>query len=169
MSTETIETVEAYSINGNFVVDSAHQLTPTSVTLHIDDLPQMTAPGDTILVQVHGLWSENGRSTKNGRGDMIALAVSAGAENGEFKVYPNPFVKNKGAETITFANVKSGAKIQILTSHGQLVRTLRNNDGEDDLKWDLTNENGEIVASGIYIYRVSGSGVDIIDKLAIVK
>ena len=50
-----------------------------------------------------------------------------------------------------------------------MVKTLVKNDGNGNLDWDLSNDRGDIVASGIYIYRVSGKGVEIMDKLAIIK
>ena len=84
-------------------------------------------------------------------------------------VYPNPFVKGADVEAITFANLKQGDKVQILTSRGQLVRTLYKNDSNGDLDWDTTNERGDIVASGVYIYRISGQDREIVNKLAIVR
>lgn len=169
MAKTSIEDIDHYSINGNFIVNIARQTDAKNVQLRVDDLPNIATGGDTLLVQVHGLESESGVLTKYGRGDLISLAVSGDSDGDQIKVYPNPFVLNQGADVITFANLQQGNKVQILTSRGQMVKTLYKNESNGDLEWDLTNERGDNVASGIYIYRISGADVNIMDKLAIIK
>jgi hypothetical protein len=76
--------------------------------------------------------------------------------------YPNPF----NADThIEFTLANSGqTTLKIYNTTGQLVRTLV--DGHLDAKmhkvrWDGRNESGQLIASGIYFYRLnSGNFVD---------
>jgi hypothetical protein len=70
--------------------------------------------------------------------------------------YPNPF----NADThIEFTLAKAGhTTLKIYNTTGQLVRTLV--DGQMDarmhkVRWNGRNHNGEIVASGIYFYRLA--------------
>ncbi|MBN1560721.1 S8 family serine peptidase [candidate division KSB1 bacterium] len=169
MQKSTVEDIDNYSVNGQSIVSATTMLNPMTVHIKAEDLDRIAAADDTILVRVHGLVSENGQSVKYGRGDAIALIVPpAAGEKERVKVYPNPLVMDD-AEAITFANLQQGDQVQILTSRGQLVKTLRKNDGDGDLEWDLTNERGDVVASGIYLYRISGDDTLVLDKLAIVR
>jgi len=77
---------------------------------------------------------------------------------------PNPFVVRAGWDDSTnnfirFFNVTDTAEVQIYTIAGDFVRKLDNvifNDRETGLiEWDTRNAEGEQVASGVYIYRVS--------------
>jgi len=51
----------------------------------------------------------------------------------------------------------------------QLPRTLEENDGNGGVSWDLRNEQGEMVAAGIYIYYVSNGEQSMKGKLGIIK
>ncbi|MBN1465404.1 S8 family serine peptidase [candidate division KSB1 bacterium] len=168
MQKESVETPDHYSIDGQFIISAAQRVDSVTVRLHASELSLIATADDTILVQVHGLVSERGQSTKCGRGDAIAVTGPGSGDKDRFLVYPNPFVADL-AEAITFANLKQGDKVQILTSRGQLVKTLYKNDGDGDLEWDLTNERGDAVASGIYLYRLSSEAAVILHKLAIVR
>jgi len=68
-----------------------------------------------------------------------------------------------------FANLTKQATIKILTFSGQLIRTLEESDGNGGVRWDLRNERGELVASGIYIYYVSINSESKTGKLAIIR
>ncbi len=69
--------------------------------------------------------------------------------------YPNPF---NGHTVIEFHLPKSGdLRIEIFNTLGQKVTTLadtRYDIGIHKLTWDGTNDNGVMVSSGIYLYRV---------------
>jgi len=93
------------------------------------------------------------------------------------EVYPNPFKPNDGkletgtaASGIIFNNLTNGAIVNIYTIMGELVNTLTA-DLTGKATWDATNENGEEVASGLYIYYITGG--DDVDaakgKIAIVR
>ena len=79
-------------------------------------------------------------------------------------VVPNPFRASEawdlnGANELHFTNLPAQAHIQIYTVAGDLVRELDHSDPVRDFeRWDLKNANGQDVASGIYMFRVtSGS------------
>lgn len=75
--------------------------------------------------------------------------------------YPNPFMSGK-ATTILYS-LSSEAMIKTNTEHvqvavydllGRRVRTLTDSENRMRVTWDGENENGKLVASGIYFYRV---------------
>jgi len=76
---------------------------------------------------------------------------------------------------ITLAPSSSGKiKVQIFTVDGLLVKTLKDDDISasmpDVLEWDGTNQSGNTVASGLYLLRIDGAGIDKqVKKLVVVK
>jgi hypothetical protein len=77
--------------------------------------------------------------------------------------YPNPFTTSTAfVFTITGAEVPQNLKIQILTVTGKIVREitkqelghLRVGQNITDFKWDGTDQYGQKLANGVYLYRV---------------
>ena len=92
----------------------------------------------------------------------------------EIYVVPNPFkvesVFNSGE--IMFDNLPNNCLISIYTITGELVKNLEHESVTEGFKmWDLKNENGDILAPGLYIFVVeAGSGLDPrIGKFVIIK
>ncbi|MBN2001267.1 VCBS repeat-containing protein [candidate division KSB1 bacterium] len=72
-------------------------------------------------------------------------------------VNPNPFVPSRGFDKITFfGDAVAFAEIKVYNKAGRLVTTLRETMGESTLDWDATNEKGENLASGVYIWILAG-------------
>jgi hypothetical protein len=96
----------------------------------------------------------------------VALEPTAGPTPNleRVAVVPNPYRATEAWDSPTghevhFINLPTRALIRIYTVSGDLVATLDHNDTVRDFeRWDLKNQNGQDVASGIYMYRVeSGS------------
>ncbi|MEA1963685.1 MAG: hypothetical protein U9O41_00920 [Candidatus Aerophobetes bacterium] len=73
-------------------------------------------------------------------------------------IYPNPCYLNKG-QVVTMANfpLTSELKVYIYDLGDNLVRTLEESEisiegGSRTATWDCKNDNGEVVARGIYLY-----------------
>ncbi|MCG3155910.1 MAG: hypothetical protein DKINENOH_02518 [bacterium] len=70
--------------------------------------------------------------------------------------YPNPF---NPSTVIKFALPQAGrVQLHIYNSAGQLVRTLANDEmaqGWHELTWDGRDQNGQTVATGVYLYRLT--------------
>jgi hypothetical protein len=70
------------------------------------------------------------------------------------RAYPNPWRADRGyAQQITFDQLAGNTTIKIFTVSGHLVRTLGTSSSLTT--WDLNNDSGDRVASGIYIYLVT--------------
>ncbi len=107
--------------------------------------------------------------------DVYTYKVSTKITDAEAKsmfdkvnVYPNPLYaynpigsyvqgdKYKPDEPfITFSNLPNEATVKIFSLSGTKLRTLQKNDTNPFLNWDLKNEDGLRVASGMYIAIVS--------------
>ncbi|WP_375559281.1 C25 family cysteine peptidase [Bernardetia sp. OM2101] len=80
-----------------------------------------------------------------------------------FYPYPNPFsTKMHFVFTLTGAEVPDDIRIQIMTITGKIVRTItkdelgaiRIGDNVTDFTWDGTDEYGDKLANGVYLYKV---------------
>ncbi|MCE3283270.1 MAG: hypothetical protein K0Q66_2007, partial [Chitinophagaceae bacterium] len=87
--------------------------------------------------------------------------------------YPNPFTSSTAfVFTLTGSIVPQNLKIQILTITGKIVREITKDElgnlhiGRNitDFKWDGTDQYGQKLANGVYLYRVvtnlNGSALD---------
>ncbi len=83
--------------------------------------------------------------------------------------YPNPWdTRRTTNRTMTFAVLPDGATVKLFTLSGFWVKTLTANGG--NAVWDLRNDAGELVASGLYFYLVdSPTGAQVKGKVAIIK
>lgn len=84
-------------------------------------------------------------------------------------VYPNPCELAKGCNGVTFTRLTLRASINIFTVSGEKVRTLEKNSNIDSAGWDLRNEFGSRVASGLYLYVIKGEGSAKNGKIVIVR
>ena len=95
----------------------------------------------------------------------------------EINVFPNPYYGinteelNKYNRFVTFTHMPEQAKVRIFNLAGVLVRTLDKEDPGQFVRWDLANEDGFPVASGLYIAYIElpELGTTKILKLAIIQ
>ena len=85
------------------------------------------------------------------------------------KVYPNPWRSDKHAgKSVTFANLPERPLVKLFTVGRHKVRGLNETGGQ--APWDLTNDSGDKVASGIYVYLITdGQGNKVKGKVAVIK
>ena len=83
------------------------------------------------------------------------------------QAFPNPVLE--GSSTIPFTMGTSGnVRIRVLDFAGKEVRHLMDeivDPGEHSVTWDGTNERGERVPAGIYLYQVRSRSIEATRKL----
>ena len=86
-----------------------------------------------------------------------------------FRVYPNPWRSDKHiGRSVTFDRMPAGSTVKLFTVSGHLVKTLTTD--VDTALWDLSNDSGDKVGSGIYIYLIKDAqGDKEKGKLAVIK
>ena len=92
-------------------------------------------------------------------------------------VFPNPYYGvnseelNKYNRFVTFSHLPEKATIRIFNLAGVLVKTIEKNDPDQLQRWDLANQSGLPVASGLYIAYIDmpNLGVTKILKVAIIQ
>jgi flagellar hook assembly protein FlgD len=103
-----------------------------------------------------------------GQGDSAALIFSS-PDLKDIFAYPNPYRSDSGQGWVTIAGLTRTATVRILDASGRLLRTLQETDGNGGVQWDLKDESGAAVASGIYIFYVVGEEAKGKGKLAVVR
>jgi len=99
---------------------------------------------------------------------FAAALISTPVET--MRVYPNPWRSDRHAHfMVTFDGLPAQAPVRVFTLSGHQVRALTS-DSNGKIFWDRTNDSGDLVASGVYLYSVSDSqGQTSIGKLAIIR
>ncbi len=170
MEAGSIENVNNYDLGKLITVESA-TIEPEAhekALLRLQTSQAFGALGKAFPIRVHNLKSVHGISIRPGRGDFLQLIFSKNNLDHVY-TYPNPYRPGLGVDVVTFANLTQRAQVQILTTRGVRVRTLEETNGDGGVAWDLRNDNGDPVASGIYIYRVVSKDQVKMGKLAIMR
>ncbi|HYJ65945.1 MAG TPA: C25 family cysteine peptidase, partial [Parafilimonas sp.] len=132
----------------------------TNNTASIDFTPYLTDDGTYQLI-VHGK-DKTGNTAGN-----VDYTVSFEVYNKPMITnmfnYPNPFTTSTAfVFTVTGSEVPQNIRIQILTITGKIVKEITKEElgslhiGRNitDYKWDGTDEYGDKLANGVYLYRV---------------
>ncbi|NTV51593.1 MAG: T9SS type A sorting domain-containing protein [Candidatus Firestonebacteria bacterium] len=86
-------------------------------------------------------------------------------------VYPNPFLAaaNKGRPEVIFGRLPPRLTLRLYTLTGKLVKTLEKDNAGTTLAWDLRNDSGSPVASGVYLYLIHDGRSQAKGKVALVQ
>jgi len=109
----------------------------------------------------------------NGNGTSVASVSGqitfVNADLSSVRIYPNPWrVDKHSGINITFSGLTTGTTIKLFTISGHKVKEVTT-DGPS-WSWDRTNDNGDPVASGVYIYLITdGQGDKVKGKVAVIR
>ncbi len=81
------------------------------------------------------------------------------------RAYPVPFHSGSGTKFLTFDSFPPDSTIDIYNLNGEQIKTIT--PSANSYQWDVRNQEGEDVASGVYYVRVSGSGGDKTFKIVV--
>ncbi len=85
------------------------------------------------------------------------------------KPFPNLYKPSEGDTQITFTDLSSTCAIEIYTLSGERVRTILENDGDGQAVWDVKNDSGNELSSGVYLYIISNAGGEKRGKIVLTK
>ncbi|KPL26768.1 MAG: hypothetical protein AMS23_00210 [Bacteroides sp. SM1_62] len=157
------------------IYDSRSNPDGSMFVTHSIDLLNTLSPGDTVFIRFR-LYADSGVNgwgwviddieiQKQNAGDNLLPDYYYLAQN-----YPNPF---NSRTTITYAlPERSQVNIKVYDILGQEIITLKNevqDRGEDFVEWDGRNKNGKMVASGMYIYRLTAAGNNLSKKMILLR
>lgn len=83
-----------------------------------------------------------------------AFVSLVSADLSSVRVYPSPWRSDQhDGHDLTFTGLPEASTIKIFTTSGRWVKTIPNVNGQ--ATWNLKNDNGESIASGLYLYVVT--------------
>ena len=100
----------------------------------------------------------------------VNAPAAPSADLSNIKVYPNPFMPGQGHISITFENLTSSIRLRIYKINGELVYEKEADNTDGSITWNVTNDENRKVASGLYIYFITGgAGEKVSGKIAILR
>ncbi len=107
----------------------------------------------------------------------FSMQISSGSMAGKSRLLPpgpNPFLPASGDNLILRLTLDSTSEVEVfvLAEDGRKVRHINRGfrgAGIDEIPWDGRDDDGEIVASGIYIVQVIAGGFQEAAKVAVVR
>lgn len=88
-----------------------------------------------------------------------AASVAVQGRLSGVRAFPNPWRSDRHASLpVTLDHLTSDSIVKIFTVSGRWVKTL--SVSGTTASWDLTNDGGENVASGVYLYVVTAAGAE---------
>lgn len=168
-----------YSFSPNNKVTSIviDQNEKSAIFLDMKNNKPIGTVGIEYVLKIENLISSNTTGNlpiRKGAGSYVVL-TGFSKDLSDVYVYPNPIRTSEGKNYLTFANLPKRVNIIIWDINGNKVRELEERDGNGGLDFDLKNETGESIASGIYIYRAvmiddqNNEGEEKLGKFAILK
>ncbi len=100
---------------------------------------------------------------------LFAAVRSSATASFRPRVFPNPWKVDKdNAVGMTFDQFPTGSTVKIFTIAAEKVRVLHTSAA--DVVWDLKNDDGDTVASGVYLYTVTAPSGDMArGKLVVIR
>jgi hypothetical protein len=144
-----------------------------------DNFARCGTPGDTATCPVINL-NHKALNVSNGTPDApFAHPIEATAGPSDdlelVRVVPNPYRAQEawdlpGGHEVHFINLPARARIRIYTVSGDLVADIDHRDDVRDFaRWNLKNQNGRDVASGIYMYRVETDQFAVQNRFVVIR
>ena len=102
---------------------------------------------------------------------VYQLLAPESVSNEEIIAYPNPVQFGRFGDvskTLKFINVPLGSVIEIYAVTGEKIREVKEPD-KNKVEWDGKKDNGDLVTSGLYLYRIRVAGKDTYGKIAVLQ
>jgi hypothetical protein len=116
--------------------------------------------GDVVTVQYDNPMQVGVDTYTFGTNGSLFSQELAKSQVGKINVFPNPYYGvnseelNKYNRFVTFTHLPAKATVRIFNLAGILVKTIDKDDPDQFLRWDLQNNRGLPVASGMYIVHI---------------
>lgn len=170
LSPETARNASNYEITPRGNVESVRfqEATPSQVELRVSDIV-VGATGLETSLTVTAMRSAKGAALAPD-GSTVALNQPAEGLDNVF-VYPNPYRAARHGESVTIAGLPREATLRILSPDGRFVREVDvTRNGSGGVEWNLRDQQGELVPSGIYLIRVEAPESEpVLKKAAVIR
>jgi hypothetical protein len=119
--------------------------------------------GMTYFVHIRSLKTVDGEELT----ELFGLQIEPPTDFEQLTIFPQPFRPAMDSRLV-FGGLPGNSTVRIYGLNGSLVRTL-DTDVVGGIFWDGTNEGGESVASGVYLYVITSDVGRRTGKIAIVR
>lgn len=152
-----------YAAKQVLFTSSAHN----RVRLELDEHYPAGAVGVEVRINISELTAQSEREL----GETSLLISQSASDLDLAYVYPNPFRGRGAAGTngVIFAALPQTSVIRIFSLDGVLLRKIVHESATGHSEWDLKTQDGDAVASGIYLYSIEANGDEIMGKLAVMR
>ncbi|PIU19367.1 MAG: hypothetical protein COT18_07900 [Elusimicrobia bacterium CG08_land_8_20_14_0_20_59_10] len=161
---------------GGFCGYAAAMLTGGSHRILISEMPSV---GNTTM-KTGGPYALFGNTTQLGEATiaggrclitwgMLNAVRPAQLDVSSAHVFPNPCNVRAGCNGVTFTRLTLNAEISVFTISGERVRKIHKTGNIDGIGWDLKNEAGSRVASGLYLYFINGGETTRKGKIVVIR
>ncbi len=139
---------------------------PNAIYLDLAPGTIISALGTPFILCVHNITAQTTIPLKETEGNCAGETLTE-PDLQNVMVYPNP--AKTSDEVLTFARLTAEAEISIYSLDQRFLKRLKTTDKNGGVKWDMRDETGAILPSGVYWYHVTGkddSGNDVKPKEA---
>lgn len=127
---------------------------------------KIVALGKPFVLCVSDIHDEFGIAIEETKGSCVGVTLTEpDLEN--VMVYPNP--ARRSNRELMFARLTAEAEISIFTMDMRFIRQIKTTERSGGVLWDMRDEHGEQLPSGIYLYQARGkddNGNAVDDKAA---
>ena len=141
------------TIAKNFTVASVTPDSTNSTTVRLHFPPSVNLSELALRLEVkvsQNVTSLAGVRLLEGKGQVLSIEQETESiEN--IVIYPNP-VKN--SQSVSFVNIPSNCRITVFSANGEKIKKFDDATTSEGISWNLKDEKGNALSSGIYLYRV---------------
>ncbi len=153
MEPQSVENINSYQIypDDHVVNAGLDSIDQQIVHLYLTGKNRMGSLGEIYYLEVRDvkdIWDQPMRSDLGNKFEILQNVDNLS----NIVVYPNPLRIADGRNEIMFANLPNGCEIFIYTANGKKLISLTNDGFTGGVRWDLKNEWGDSIASGVYVY-----------------
>ncbi|MFA6571389.1 MAG: S8 family serine peptidase [Bacteroidota bacterium] len=148
------ENLSNYSLRPYGII-SRIELNPTnntSVNIFLDNNQPLSSRGKNYFLNVKNTTALSGNKMTTGAGSSIGFVLFENDGESAY-IYPNPIRKNV-KENIYFAGLPAKCEVIIMNLSGDLIRILKEDDGNGGVEWDGLDKKANSLETGVYIFKV---------------
>ncbi len=137
---------------GKIISVSRETANDSALILTLDPKTILRPIGASFVLCIDRITSK-GTPLSEPTGNCLGETPSAPSLEHTF-VYPNP--AKTSDEQLTFAGLTAQAEISIFTQSMRFIRRLSTTEKTGGVSWDMLDENGSKLPSGVYLYHITG-------------
>ncbi|MHB1049806.1 MAG: S8 family serine peptidase [Bacteroidota bacterium] len=126
-------------------------LNPRRVFLRFSESTNLSAIALRLEVSIsENITSAEGVAIMGGKGQILSIAQSIDHIS-EIVVFPNPV---HSGNLLQFVNIPAHCTITVYSLTGEKIKTIQDVSAGEGISWNLLDERGNPLSSGVYLYRV---------------